>query len=62
MNQFIFMWKKGNAEGKLWLEPMTEIAYMHHFTNKEIGAIIEITENNSDNFKKKWNEYFSKQI
>lgn len=28
--------EKGNANGKVWLEPGIEIAYMYGFNNKEV--------------------------
>ena len=51
---------KGDASGKIWLEPVVEVAYLKGFTNaeaKEITAIINI---HSAEFKNKWNEYFNK--
>lgn len=47
---------KGGANGKIWLLPNIEIAYMNGFTNSEIKMIIETTET----FKAKWNEHFNK--
>ncbi|RNI40145.1 DUF4160 domain-containing protein [Hanamia caeni] len=51
---------KGSANGKIWLLPSIEIAYMNRFTNNEIKMIIETTETHSETFKGKWNEHFSK--
>jgi hypothetical protein len=51
---------KGNANGKVWLEPTIRIEYLFGFTSGEEKDIIEIIEKNADNFKKKWNEYFNK--
>lgn len=51
---------KGNANGKIWLEPSIEIEYLFGFSNSEQKDIIENVQANSENFKKKWNEYFGK--
>lgn len=51
---------KGTADGKIWLEPTFSIAYLYGFTSSEEKDIIEITTENFQLFKSKWNEYFSK--
>ena len=51
---------KGGASGKVWLEPVMEIAYLHGFTNSEEKDILKIMETHSQDFKTKWYEYFSK--
>ena len=51
---------KGNANGKVWLEPEISIAYMHEFTTRETRQIMEIITDEIVTLKKKWNEYFSK--
>ncbi len=51
---------KGDAEGKIWLEPGIEVAFMHSFTNGELKDILEITRDNYTLFKNKWYEYFGK--
>lgn len=51
---------KGNANGKIWLEPVLYIAYMHSFTNGEQENILEIVTSNYEQLKKKWYEYFDK--
>ena len=50
--------KKGNAEGKIWLEPLVEIAYLLRFTNGEEREIMDIVSNNEELLKQKWNEHF----
>lgn len=52
--------KKGDAEGKIWLEPDLEIVWMYSFTSKEENTIWQITVENKELFKKKWYEYFGK--
>ena len=52
--------EKAEGNGKIWLEPMITIAYMHDFSSKEIKQIIEIVEKEIVTLKNKWNEYFSK--
>ena len=54
--------KKGNAEGKIWLEPVVETAYFLRFTNSEEREIMNIVKVNFELFKQKWNEHFHKQI
>ena len=51
--------EKGGVEGKVWLEPFIQIAYMHGFTPKEQKTIMEIIETKLSILKQKWNEYFS---
>lgn len=51
---------KGSANGKIWLLPNIEIAYMHGFTNSEIKLIMKTTDTHLESFKSKWNEYFNK--
>jgi hypothetical protein len=51
---------KGNADGKIWLEPTIEIAYMHEFSNKEIKDIMWHVQEHYEQFKTRWNDYFSK--
>ncbi len=51
---------KGDASGKVWLEPVIEIAYLYGFTNSEEKDIMKIIELHSADFKTKWHEYFSK--
>jgi len=50
---------KGDAEGKIWLEPEFDVAYVYGFTNSEEKSIEEITLQNFDSFKMKWHEYFN---
>lgn len=51
---------RGEANDKIWLEPVKEITYMHGFNTKEEQEILGIGTNNFDTFKDKWNEYFNK--
>jgi hypothetical protein len=51
---------KGNANGKLWLEPSLTIGYLIGFTNSEEKEILEAAQINLQIFKNKWNEYFRK--
>ena len=51
---------KGSANGKIWLLPNIEIAYMNGFTNSEIKMIMETIITHSKTFKAKWNEHFNK--
>jgi hypothetical protein len=52
--------KKGDGEGKIWLNPVLEIAWMHGFTGKEESKIWQITVEHAALFKTKWYEYFGK--
>ena len=52
--------EKGDAVGKIWLEPSVEVSYFNGFSSSEQNDIIDITEINSKNFIKKWHEHFSK--
>ena len=52
--------EKGDAEGKVWLEPSMEAVYFRGFTSKEQNEIMDITRTNLKNFIKKWYEYFPK--
>lgn len=51
---------KGGANGKIWLEPTVDIAYMRGFSNSEQKDILDAIQANSGKFKTKWNEYFGK--
>jgi len=50
--------EKGDAEGKIWLEPTIAVAYFRGFSSGEQNEIIDITSSNLKNFLKKWYEYF----
>jgi Domain of unknown function (DUF4160) len=52
--------RKGNGEGKIWLEPTLEIAWLHDFTSREENKIWQIASEHLELFKTKWYEYFSK--
>lgn len=51
---------KGKAYGKVWLEPGIEVVYLEGFTRGEERIIMEIIQLHVEDFKSKWNEYFSK--
>ncbi|WP_218029200.1 DUF4160 domain-containing protein [Segetibacter aerophilus] len=51
---------KGNASGKVWLEPEIEQAYFDGFTKAEEKVIMEAVLSNLKELKLRWNEYFSK--
>ena len=51
--------EKGGAEGKIWLDPVVKVAYMHGFTLKEQKIIRAIVADKILTLKQKWNEYFS---
>ena len=51
---------KGDAVGKVWLEPEIRIGYFNDFTSKEEKRILNIIVINSKYFKSKWYEYFQK--
>jgi hypothetical protein len=52
--------EKGDAEGKIWLEPTLEAVYFSGFSSSEQNDIMDITSSNLKNFIKKWYEYFGK--
>ena len=49
---------KANANGKVWLLPTIEVAYMYGFTNAEQKKILEAVHLNYLTFIQKWNDYF----
>lgn len=51
---------KGDAYGKVWVEPEINIAYLIGFSGSEEKTIIEIITEYAPAFKQKWNEYFNK--
>ena len=51
---------KGDANGKIWLVPVIEVEYLFGFSSAEQKDIMEAVHANSENFKKKWNEFFGK--
>jgi hypothetical protein len=50
---------KGNATGKIWLEPDIEVVYFRGFKPREQKQILDLINKHADFFKQKWNEYFS---
>lgn len=52
--------EKGDAVGKIWLEPTLERAYLHGFTKQEEKKLFSIVEKSMDDFKRSWHEYFNK--
>ena len=50
---------KGDANAKIWLEPMTEKAYMHGFSLGEEKVIMNLVKENVGIFKERWYEYFN---
>jgi Domain of unknown function (DUF4160) len=51
---------KGDASGKIWLEPAVMPGYFNGFTNAEQKDIMRVIEIKSTEFKQKWYEYFGK--
>ena len=51
--------EKGGAEGKIWLEPVVKIAYMHGFIAKQEKIIMGIIKDKFLIFKQKWDEHFA---
>ena len=52
--------EKGDAEGKIWLEPTLAAAYFGGFSGAEQIDIMYIAASNLKNFLIKWYEYFGK--
>lgn len=48
---------KGDAIGKIWLEPVLSIAYLVDFTPAERKQIWEIVQQQVETFKRRWYEY-----
>ena len=51
---------KGDAGGKIWLEPELEVVFFVNFTKREQREIMEIVKINYFVFKNKWHDYFKK--
>ncbi len=51
--------KKGDAEGKIWLEPVSKIAYLNGFTNTEEKQIRVIVFEHLEKFKTQWHGHFN---
>jgi hypothetical protein len=51
---------KGAGDGKVWLEPNITIAYMYGFSSSEEKDIMQLIFAHHEQFKNKWNEYFTK--
>ncbi|MEO0337706.1 MAG: DUF4160 domain-containing protein [Bacteroidota bacterium] len=49
--------EKGEGYGKYWLEPIKK-DYMKNFTKKEEKQAHTIVQEEQENFKRKWYEYF----
>jgi len=52
--------QKGDAEGKIWLEPLPSAAYFKRFSSAEQKDILDIVRNNIEYLISKWYEYFAK--
>jgi len=52
--------RKGDGEGKIWIEPVLEIAWMRGFNSGEENKIRQIASEHIELFKTKWYEYFGK--
>ena len=50
--------KKGDGDGKIWLEPEIKPAYLIDFNQQEENQILDIVKENKDLIINKWNEYF----
>lgn len=50
--------EKAEGQGKIWLEPEIEIAYMYGFTSRQKREINQIIEQKIEQLKQAWNEYF----
>ena len=50
--------EKGDAVGKVWLEPIVEQAYFYDFTVRERKQIMEISVENLELLKEAWNGKF----
>lgn len=51
--------KKGDGDGKVWLEPEIKPAYLIDFNQQEEKQILDIVRENKDLIIKKWNDYFN---
>lgn len=49
---------KGDANGKIWLEPEIAVSNLHGFTNAELKTIWQMVHQNQLMIKSKWYEHF----
>jgi len=52
--------EKGSGIGKIWLEPSVAVSYFRGFSSSEQNSIMDVIDEHSSNFKKKWYEHFPK--
>lgn len=52
--------EKGDAEGKIWLEPSISLSYFKGFSTSEQSDVMQIVRDNFSLFIQKWYEYFGK--
>jgi hypothetical protein len=50
---------KGDAHGKVWIEPFVSIDYLYNFTKSEEHQILLLVLHNLDLIKTTWHEHFS---
>jgi hypothetical protein len=50
--------KKGEGDGKIWLEPELKEEYLVDFKGQEKKQIIKIVQEQRDYFIRRWHEYF----
>ena len=53
--------KKGNGDGKIWLEPLLKIEYLIDFKKQEESKIKKIVKVNREYFIEMWYEYFTEK-
>ncbi len=50
--------KRGDGDGKIWLEPDLKEEYLEDFKSQEKREIMKIVEENKNYLIEKWYEYF----
>jgi hypothetical protein len=49
-----------DGTAKIWLEPVIALSDFYNLSSGELTEIINIVENNNDNFIEKWNRHFGR--
>lgn len=49
---------KGDNNGKIWLYPEVEIAYLYDFSKRDLRDIMNVIKDRYQIFKEQWDEYF----
>jgi hypothetical protein len=51
--------RRGDAVAKFWLEPVPEVAESYGLSAHELGELLDMAIEHTDEIRRFWNEYFA---